>query len=141
MYTHCSSYLLLCIFHRKLYSVDGQLYVYDLGTQSLQPPRSLACPARHLSHIENRKLFYSCPSDGVYRLDLDTFNSDPIYDDADRRPFGDVTSYMNDDQVFWAREGCIYSKKVSGGPVTQLPHCFTREIVKGLTVVHPSLQP
>ena len=104
-----------------------------MGTQSLQSV-SVGCPPRYLSHIENDKLFYSCPSGGVYQFNLDTSISVLIYDDANSHPFGDVTSYMNNNQVFWAREGCIFSKSVGGGAVTQL-HCFISETIQGLTVV------
>ena len=142
---HCSSYLLLCyfcFFHSKLYSVDGsnsELHEYDVVTLSLQTV-PLVCPARYLSHIENDGLFYSCPSDGVYQFNLNTYISVLVYDDTTGCPFGDVTSYMNNNQVFWARDKCIFAETVGGCAVTQL-HCFNSETIQGLTVVHPSLQP
>ena len=137
---HCSSYLLLiyiCIFHRKLYYVDdsdSQLHEYNLVTEKEQT-HPLECPARYLSHIESNKLFYSCPSDGVYRFTLKTPHP-LVYDDIANGPFGDVTSYIN--KVFWAQGACIYSKQVGEDDVAELD-CFS-ETIQGLTVVHPSLQ-
>ena len=143
MYTTAAltCYFLFLYFHSKLYSVDGsssQLYEYDVVAESDQT-FPLACPARYISHIEDGKLFYSCLSEGVYRFNLVTFNSVLIYDDANSPPFGDVTSYMNDNKVFWARKKCIFAKPVGGGAVINLP-CMG-DIIKGLTVVHPSVQP
>ena len=145
MYTTAAltCYFLFLYFHSKLYSVDGsssQLYEYDVVAESLQT-RSLECPARYLSHIEDGQLFYSCPSGGVYRFNLNTLDSALIYDDTDSDPFGDVTSYMNEYKVFWAREGDIYYTLVSGSPVTPILIYSNSETIQGLTVVHTSVQP
>ena len=142
MYTTAAltCYFLFLYFHSKLYSVDGsnsELHEYDVVADSLQT-RSLECSARYLSHIEDDKLFYSCPSGGVYRFDLDTLDSVLIYDDTDSDPFGDVTSYTDDNEVFWAREGRIYSKPVSGGTAIEI--YSNSETIQGLTVVHSSVQ-
>ena len=144
MYTTAAltCYFLFLYFHSKLYSVDGsssQLHEYNVNTWSPQT-FPLECPARYLSHIEDGQLFYSCPSGGVYQFNLNTLDSALIYDDTDSDPFGDVTSYMNDDdKVFWAREGRIYSMPVGGSTATEI--YSNSETVQGLTVVHSSLQP
>ena len=135
----------VCVLYtcRKLYWTTGiQLLRSSLDGENVEILHVSQCSARYIG-LSGNKLFYNqdpCGRfEGIQYIDLDTGNVNILV--QERGYYNDVTAFG--DTVYWSSFGRIYSVPLSGGPTSEVLRNYDHGVAqfRGLTVVHPSLQP
>ena len=133
-------------YYRKLYWTSGdKLLQSTLSGNNVQSINVLysssSCDLRYI--YLNTKLYWTqegCSSEGVRFLDVSTLQVTVIEDSSGN--YGDVAVYGG--TAYWTGLARVHSKATAGtGPVNQLlfTPSYSGTLFRGITVVHPNLQP